>query len=82
MLERVAAGKVEVVETGGAGDSFIASLLAAYLFANAPAQDALSAATRAAAETCSHEGGFPQPLNPVPAWLLGKYADVIASAET
>ena len=24
---------------------------------------------------------FPQPLQPIPAWLLDKYADVIATAE-
>ncbi len=71
---------IHVVDTCGAGDSFIAAFLAARLNdASKPA--AIDRATDAAAATCGYEGGFPQILAPVPAWLLSKYADVIAMAE-
>lgn len=72
---------VAVVDTCGAGDSFIASFIAAAVIEGRPAEEALRQATAAAAATCGHEGGFPQPLNPIPAWLFDKYADVIATAE-
>lgn len=77
----VTARKIAVVDTCGAGDSFIATFLASLIGEGRPGDEALRLATAAAAETCLHEGGFPQPLNPIPAWLFDKYADVIASAE-
>lgn len=79
-VRHVPAQAVEPVDTCGAGDSFIASFLAASL-AGQSDEDALVGATNAAATTCMHEAGFPQALSPIPRWLLRKYADVIASAE-
>lgn len=79
-LHCVAAQPVAVVDTCGAGDSFIASFLADHLVTGLPVADALAKATTAAATACSHEGGFPQPLGPIPDWLKQKYAGVIASA--
>lgn len=80
-ISSVTARKIAVVDTCGAGDSFIASFLAALIGSAEPGAQALALATEAAARTCQHEGGFPQPLNPIPAWLFEKYADVIATAE-
>jgi fructoselysine 6-kinase len=72
---------VDVVDTCGAGDSFIASFLTAFRFDGRDAAEALRAAAAAAAETCAHIGGFPQQPRPIPDWLLAKYADVISPAE-
>ncbi|WP_151718413.1 PfkB family carbohydrate kinase [Gemmobacter serpentinus] len=71
---------IAVVDTCGAGDSFIAAFLAAMVVDQLPPEAALQRATEAAAVTCQHEGGFRQVLRPIPAWLLAKYADVIAAA--
>lgn len=49
----------EVVDTTGAGDSFIAAFIAARA-AGAEVADALRAGARLAAETCTHQGGFAQ----------------------
>lgn len=81
VLSQVAAQPITVVDTCGAGDSFIAAFLAALIVDGQPGDEALRRATAAATTTCLHEGGFPQPLNQIPAWLFDKYADVIASAE-
>jgi fructoselysine 6-kinase len=72
---------VDVVDTCGAGDSFIASFLASFRFDGFDAAEALRIAAAAAAETCLHVGGFPQQPRPIPDWLLGRYADVITPAE-
>jgi len=72
---------VAVVDTCGAGDSFIATFLAA-VTEQRPAMEALRDATAAAAQTCLYVGGFPQQLRRIPDWLLGKYAAVIAPAES
>lgn len=80
-ISRVAARKIAVRDTCGAGDSFIATFLAALIGEHRPGPEALQLATLAAAETCQHEGGFPQPLIPIPVWLLDKYADVIGAAD-
>jgi fructoselysine 6-kinase len=72
---------IPVVDTCGAGDSFIASFLAAYRAERRPAAEALRAATTAASETCRYVGGFPQQPRRIPDWLLAKYAAVIAPAE-
>ena len=79
-LYQVAAQPVAVVDTCGAGDSFIAAFLAEHLLGQVPAEVALARATAAAALTCGHRGGFPQTLGPIPAWLTQKYAAVIAGA--
>jgi len=50
---------VEVVDTTGAGDSFIAGFLGAFL-AGAPLASCLEAGRDRAALTCAHVGGFPQ----------------------
>ncbi|WP_084480004.1 PfkB family carbohydrate kinase [Brucella pseudogrignonensis] len=72
---------VQVVDTCGAGDSFIASFLVALFFEQCPEEQALQRATVGASETCTHPGGFPQPLQAIPQWLLDKYQDVIATAQ-
>jgi len=64
---------VSVVDTCGAGDSFIAKFLSAHFFDGCSAQDALDQAALNASETCRHPGGFPQPVQPLPLWLLQKY---------
>jgi len=50
---------VEIVDTTGAGDSFIAGFLAAFL-GRAPLQRCLEAGRDHASRTCTHVGGFPQ----------------------
>lgn len=57
---------VDVIDTTGAGDSFIAGLIAARL-AGADLTQALDQASRWAAATCSHVGGWPQPFPAPPA---------------
>jgi fructoselysine 6-kinase len=74
------ATKVSVVDTCGAGDSFIASFLAAFRGEHRPAAEALRVAVVDAAETCLYVGGFPQSPRTIPDWLLDKYADVISPA--
>ncbi len=72
---------VNVVDTCGAGDSFIASFLLALFFEGCFEEEALQKAAVSASETCTHPGGFPQPLQPIPQWLLDKYHDVIETAQ-
>jgi fructoselysine 6-kinase len=72
---------VQVVDTCGAGDSFIASFLVALFFEQCSEEQALQKAAVRASETCTHPGGFPQPLQAIPQWLLDKYQDVIATAQ-
>jgi fructoselysine 6-kinase len=72
---------VSVVDTCGAGDSFIASFLAAFCGEQCMAADALRKAAMDAADTCLYIGGFPQGPRKIPNWLLDKYADVIRPAE-
>ncbi|KQW34834.1 MULTISPECIES: PfkB family carbohydrate kinase [unclassified Ensifer] len=55
---------VEVVDTTGAGDSFIAGFLAARI-ASLPLPDCLAAGRDRAAMTCMHVGGFPQVPQPL-----------------
>jgi fructoselysine 6-kinase len=64
--ERFEAGihPVEVVDTTGAGDSFIAGFLAARI-AGKPLPDCLAAGRDQAALTCTHVGGFPQAAQPL-----------------
>jgi fructoselysine 6-kinase len=68
---------VAVVDTCGAGDSFIAAFLAASRCERLAPPDALGRAAAAAAATCTHLGGFPQGSRAIPAWLPEKYAEVI-----
>ncbi|NDV49350.1 MULTISPECIES: PfkB family carbohydrate kinase [Salipiger] len=72
---------VQVVDTCGAGDSFIARFLADFAVAGLDPEIAMAAATEAAALTCQHAGGFPQPLRKVPGWLPSKYKDLIAGTK-
>lgn len=72
---------VSVVDTCGAGDSFIATFLAAFQIDRKPAAEALRAATAAASQTCLYVGGFRQQPRRIPEWLLSKYASVIAPAD-
>lgn len=79
-VTHVPARPIAVLDTCGAGDSFIATFLARYVLDGLSAEASMHLATEAAAQTCLHEAGFPQVLTPIPAWLLDKYADVIAAA--
>ncbi|MDL9979257.1 PfkB family carbohydrate kinase [Microbacterium sp. ASV49] len=56
---RCTAVPVDVVDTTGAGDSFIAGFIAARR-SGTPVLGALEAGARVAARTCGHVGGFPQ----------------------
>jgi fructoselysine 6-kinase len=80
-LQHAPANPVSVVDTCGAGDSFIASFLAAFCVEGRTAAEALRRATADAAQTCLYVGGFPQNPRKVPHWLLEKYAGVIAPVE-
>ena len=53
-----------------------------HMLSRRPAPEALDKATSAAAFMCTHEGGFPQTLAPIPGWLPKKYSAVIAAAGT
>lgn len=75
------AQKIDVVDTCGAGDSFIATFITAFCCSHKSAETALREATVSAAQTCLHQGGFPQEPGPIPSWLRQKYARIIASAE-
>lgn len=55
---------VDVVDTTGAGDSFIAGFLSAHI-AGAPLLHCLEAGRDQAARTCTHVGGFPQEPQPL-----------------
>jgi len=79
-LLHVPAIPVSVVDTCGAGDSFIAGFLAARLDGRSEAA-ALQKGTADAAETCRYLGGFPQDPRRIPTWLLEKYAEVISPVE-
>lgn len=72
---------VEVVDTCGAGDSFIAAFVTGFCCENLSATAALQKAARAGAQTCTHLGGFPQEPRRIPDWLLTKYAEVIRRVE-
>jgi len=80
-LRHAPATPIAVVDTCGAGDSFIATFLAAYAAGKKTSAEALRAATAAAADTCLYVGGFPQQPRRIPDWLLRKYASVIEPAE-
>ncbi len=72
---------VSVVDTCGAGDSFIATFIVSRFFEGLSEQAALERSAERASETCSHLGGFPQPLLSIPQWLLDKYDRVIRTAQ-
>ncbi len=55
---------VDVVDTTGAGDSFIAGFISAHA-RGADLQTCLELGRDTAAETCRHVGGFPQPVLPL-----------------
>lgn len=60
----------KVIDTLGAGDTFIAAFLDARL-GGRPLRACLEAGRDAAAETCAHFGGFPQPPLPLDRGLDG-----------
>lgn len=78
-IRHVAAEPVEVVDTCGAGDSFIAVFVAALEIEHLPADVALAKAAHAASQTCTYLGGFPQTPRAVPDWLPVKYAAAITA---
>ncbi len=77
----VPAHRVPVLDTCGAGDSFIARFIDAFCIDGHAPLDAMTAATRAAADTCQHKGGFPQELRAAPDWIRAKYTDTINAAK-
>jgi fructoselysine 6-kinase len=64
--ERVETGikQIEVIDTTGAGDSFIAGFLSVYI-SGGSLQEAVEAGSERAALACSHVGGFPQEPTPL-----------------
>ena len=72
---------VRVVDTCGAGDSFIAVFLAAFCCEKRGPAESLHRATAEAAQTCLYIGGFPQTPRRIPDWLLAKYDEFITPAE-
>jgi fructoselysine 6-kinase len=72
---------VDVVDTCGAGDSFIATFLTAFICEKREASAALRKAAVAASQTCLHLGGFPQQPRRIPDWVLKKYESFIAPTE-
>ena len=72
---------VSVADTCGAGDSFIATFVVARFLDRRPEEDALAQSAARASETCTHLGGFPQPIEAIPQWLLDKYEGVIRAAQ-
>ncbi len=80
-LLQTPATPIDVVDTCGAGDSFIASFLAASVCEGLEIEVSLRKAAAAAAQTCLHLGGFPQQSRRIPAWLLKKYESLIAPME-
>lgn len=80
-IRHVPATPIDVVDTCGAGDSFIASFLIARICEKRAPAEALEKATADAAQTCLHIGGFPQQPRPIPDWLLTKYAAYIDREE-
>ncbi len=72
---------VEIVDTCGAGDSFIASFIAARQVEGLSVKAALDLSAQRASDTCTHLGGFPQPIREIPQWLLDKYDSVIRSTQ-
>jgi fructoselysine 6-kinase len=75
------AAPVEVVDTCGAGDSFIAVFLTSFCLEQRAAEEALYRATAAASATCTYLGGFPQTPRPIPNWLRAKYAQYITQEQ-
>ncbi len=53
-----------VIDTTGAGDTFIAGFISAWKRQH-PLAECLAAGRGAAAKTCGHMGGFPQPTKPL-----------------
>jgi fructoselysine 6-kinase len=80
-IVHAAATPIDVVDTCGAGDSFIATFLTGFRFEGLGIVEALRQASVAAAETCTHLGGFPQQPRPIPDWLSEKYASFISGAQ-
>lgn len=72
---------VEVVDTCGAGDSFISTFLLAHIIEGVSEAQALQRAATRASESCTHLGGFPQPIRDIPQWLLEKYESVIRATQ-
>lgn len=72
---------VPVVDTCGAGDSFIATFIMSRFFEGLSEQAALDRSALRASETCTHLGGFPQPTRSIPGWLLAKYDSVIRTTD-
>jgi fructoselysine 6-kinase len=72
------ATEVDVLDTCGAGDSFIATFLTSYCCDDLGPAESLRRAAQAAGQTCTHLGGFPQQPRAVPDWLLSKYAEYTA----
>jgi len=68
---------VDVVDTCGAGDAYLARFVLAAFFEEQTILAALAAATAYAGEICTHQGGFIQPIQPIPDWLYSKYTSLL-----
>jgi fructoselysine 6-kinase len=72
---------VSVVDTCGAGDSFIATFLISRFIEGQSEAASLHLSAIRASETCTHLGGFPQEIMPIPQWLLEKYDGVVRTTQ-
>ena len=79
LLRRDWAG-VKIFALAGIG-CFIATFITSRFFAERSGRAALDLAAERASETCTHLGGFPQPIRAIPQWLLAKYDDVIRGTQ-
>jgi len=71
------ARNIEIFDTCGAGDSFLACFVLSKFFCGMSVQESLEDATNQAAMTCTHQGSFIQNIYPIPQWLYEKYAQYI-----
>lgn len=77
----VPAREVDVVDTLGAGDSYIAAFLTALLLEKRPLVECAARGTEAAAECCKRFGGFPQAATAAVSQEAAARAAVVATKQ-